>query len=314
MRKRTPVRWAQSTLHGHIAIAVYFILFGCLGFLYFQRINKDVGPDYFDVYSNEFSKNMKIVFDIARVAMAFSLLFKVPVDCLVSVSSIRKLRRRYLRINILRKSENAHSGDVSRDGYKYSVVGSEEGAAAAAPAGAGAGEYDPEYVVPTGGKLSPKFMPPEGHTDEWRQVPQRERISTHSTSQSQSPIGDRHHAFVVSDLDTRDSDIVPSHVVRGSDISDTTRTSAATTVRHAAWTPDRRVAEKSGRLGVSNDQTLSLSGHSLLEEYRANTYDTTCDSDFEDEVNLRLFEFLLNLCSFLRYSYYVCVCSSRTLT
>lgn len=189
MRRRTPIRWARSVLRGHIIVCLAYTIFGCLGFVYYQRVAKnDVAPDYFSTYSKHFSRDMKIVFDVARVAMAFSFLFTLPVDCLVSVNTIKKIRQR----------QWLASGDsaASARHHDYSAVASED-------------------------------------------IPVDPRVGT-------------------------------DRLVRNSDMSDITRTSAATTVRNMVWSPDNLAGQKLSKVQCTGatEHVLSLSGSSLLDGYR----------------------------------------------
>lgn len=214
MRKRSPSRWTYSVLRGHLVVAVSFTVFGCFGFMYHQRGRHDVDPDYFNSYPEQFSSNKKIIFDVARVAMAFSLLGTAPVDCLVSANMIRSTWYRFSRLK--NAADSTASANNSRG--EYSILG-----------------YSSESSEVD---LLSDYLSPNRSTND---------------------------------------DHLSRQTCRNSDVSDTTRTSAATTLRNVVWTPAKHVAESNcgfpfTETSVSGEHTLSFNSY-LENGHRASSSD-----------------------------------------
>lgn len=68
------------------------IVFGTFGYVSRDRIGEPM--DHHDYFIDNRDEN-KIVFDVARIMVAFCLLLTIPVDCLVANTTFRRIAGRY---------------------------------------------------------------------------------------------------------------------------------------------------------------------------------------------------------------------------
>jgi len=97
LRRRTASRWKVAVQKSTVGITLLYLLFGILGFVSKQR--KGIKLDTFNFFLDNSDEN-QIVFDPARAMIAFSLLMTIPVDCLIAVTSWRRMFAKYRKRSV----------------------------------------------------------------------------------------------------------------------------------------------------------------------------------------------------------------------
>lgn len=109
LRRRTADRWGVAVKRANLIISVLYIgepiciifsliclmldlVFGTFGYVSRDRIGEPM--DHHDYFIDNRDEN-KVVFDVARIMVAFCLLLTIPVDCLVSNTTFRRIAGRY---------------------------------------------------------------------------------------------------------------------------------------------------------------------------------------------------------------------------
>lgn len=110
LRRRSAHRWRYIITRAHTLLAILFITFGVCGFLSNVKIDRTLtNIDYFLEFDNTDStththnKNL-IYFDILSAIVAVSFLLTVPVDCLVAVTTCKRIYMKLFR----RKDHKKH--------------------------------------------------------------------------------------------------------------------------------------------------------------------------------------------------------------
>lgn len=91
LRRRSAKRWQYSVKRATLIIDLLYLIFGIFGYL--SHIEEGDLLNRFNYYL-DFDTGGSIFFDVTRGIVAASLLFTIPVDCLVAATTLRRL---YLR-------------------------------------------------------------------------------------------------------------------------------------------------------------------------------------------------------------------------
>ena len=95
LRRRSVARFAPAVKASHLFVALLYITFGCVCALHMTDVTNFKHFNYFKDYKQ--TNESRVVFDITRTIVSFSLLFTIPVESLVIVTVWRRLWRRYNR-------------------------------------------------------------------------------------------------------------------------------------------------------------------------------------------------------------------------
>lgn len=96
LKRRDPQRWQHSVIRALLIVSAIYIIFGSFGFLSFISFgNEDSKFNYF--LENDVPKDISLFFDCMSALVAFSLLLTMPVDCLVAVTTFRRLLRYFYK-------------------------------------------------------------------------------------------------------------------------------------------------------------------------------------------------------------------------
>lgn len=95
LRRRSVGRFAPALKYSHLFVAVLYITFGCVCAMHMTDVSSFKHFNYFKDYKE--TSESRVVFDVTRVVVSFSLLFTIPVESLVIVTVWRRVWRRYRR-------------------------------------------------------------------------------------------------------------------------------------------------------------------------------------------------------------------------
>ncbi|RYH32328.1 hypothetical protein EON65_00685, partial [archaeon] len=97
LRQRTVNRWHKAVRRAYMLLVLVYLLFGVFGYIAKERLNEHMNNvNFFIVNSGDDVR--REIFDPARVAVAFSLLLTIPVDCLVAGTTTRRFYSKYQKI------------------------------------------------------------------------------------------------------------------------------------------------------------------------------------------------------------------------
>lgn len=97
LRQRTVSRWRKAVRRAYMLLVLVYLLFGLFGYVAKERLDEHMSHvNFFVVSSGDHVR--REIFDPARVAVAFSLLLTIPVDCLVAATTTRRFYSKYLKI------------------------------------------------------------------------------------------------------------------------------------------------------------------------------------------------------------------------